>query len=34
MDRREVERWLRPNLNYDPDIPDSAPEKIARQVAS
>jgi len=26
MDLREVERWLRPILNYDPDLRESAPE--------
>jgi 5-methyltetrahydrofolate--homocysteine methyltransferase len=26
MDLRQVERWLRPNLNYDPDLQDAARE--------
>jgi 5-methyltetrahydrofolate--homocysteine methyltransferase len=33
MDLRAVERWLRPNLNYDPDLQESAREIQAAPVS-
>jgi 5-methyltetrahydrofolate--homocysteine methyltransferase len=33
MDLHEMERWLRPNLNYDPDLQESPREKAAVPVA-
>jgi len=34
MDLRHVERWLRPNLNYDPDLQDSARESMGVPILS
>jgi 5-methyltetrahydrofolate--homocysteine methyltransferase len=34
MDLRAVERWLRPNLNYDPDLQDSQQEALIVPVES
>jgi 5-methyltetrahydrofolate--homocysteine methyltransferase len=34
MDLRSVERWLRPNLNYDPDLQESPREGLSVPVAS
>jgi 5-methyltetrahydrofolate--homocysteine methyltransferase len=34
MDLRTVERWLRPNLNYDPDVQESSRESQTARVAS
>ncbi len=34
MDLHTVERWLRPNLNYDPDVQDDSRERQEAQVAS
>jgi 5-methyltetrahydrofolate--homocysteine methyltransferase len=34
MDLRQVERWLRPNLNYDPDLQASARESMGAPVIS
>jgi 5-methyltetrahydrofolate--homocysteine methyltransferase len=34
MDLRHVERWLRPNLNYDPDLQDSVPESVGAPLLS
>jgi len=34
MDLRAVERWLRPNLNYDPDLQESALENLAEPVTA
>jgi 5-methyltetrahydrofolate--homocysteine methyltransferase len=34
MDLRSVERWLRPVLNYDPDLQDSVPESLSVPVTT
>jgi 5-methyltetrahydrofolate--homocysteine methyltransferase len=34
MDLRSVERWLRPVLNYDPDLQDSVPENVSVPISS
>ena len=34
MDLRAVERWLRPNLNYDPDLQESPRESLVVPVSS
>jgi 5-methyltetrahydrofolate--homocysteine methyltransferase len=34
MDRQHLERWLRPNLNYDPDLQDSVRESVGAPVVS
>ena len=34
MDLRSVERWLRPNLNYDPDLQESPRETAAVPVST
>ena len=34
MDLRAVERWLRPNLNYDPDLQESSRENLAEPVTA
>ncbi len=34
MDLGQVERWLRPNLNYDPDLEDSVRESVAAPALS
>jgi len=34
MDLRTVERWLRPSLNYDPDLQESPRENLSEPVSA